>query len=595
MTRMRRASWGGLRWRATGSRFRPIITVMSAIVVASVVGAIPSGAAPGDSATVFQGFVPTGGKCADTKGDSDLGTKTQQGPGGVEFNGDAANLNVAAGIDGTVLVGDSYWLRRLSLNPPQLTTIAGAPGAKPSYPRPLVVAGSDPLQVGLSLVGLAVDPAARYAYIASSSEFGLQILRLSLTASAPKMEVVATDPNDLGSGRRALAVDLQNNVYVTQPPRGAQAGRVGVAVGGQVQDKIALPGTYGPTDVATDKDGHIYVAAADGSVRRYDEDGKSFQPLGLPLTTGKNGAPIGRLAVDLQGKTLVAGRYTGTGELYQVDLATPDAFRTLPGPPAITNSISIRTSDPAVIYEADVGLCSIRRFEPLGPAAAPTTQPTSPASTTPATTPTTVPQPSPPGTLPVPTATGSGASNGFSTGPVGDGGTASNQAGGGVPDGGSFFAGGQTNSAAGSGFANNFTFTPPGTPNQVGVFGPDAGFTAAPNGGGATGIVAPPAGPPSPGPSPGLGQITGAPPPLGGGPLNPSPGLGAAPGQPAYPATRYAMVRSTGGGLNPVPIGLFGLGGCMVLAAIGVAVKGDRGGPQRAPAPAPAKAWGVGP
>ncbi len=625
--------------RAGCRRFVPAAVVAGAIVLsmaASVVLAEPSD----EPSVLFQGVIAddyglSGPSCGNTF--SDGGVETEQGR--VKFRG--FPLLVAAGADGTVLIGDDNWVRKLTTDPLKVTTIAGVPGDDPYRVGPPLAGPSAPLLAPLSVIGLAIDPAGQNAFIAhsyretgpSGGEPGIQILKLPLGPLGGDLQVVATEPGY--EGRVKLAVGPSGAVFVAQSelpglrigdaPR--RPARIGVARDGRIETFIPLMRARsvdpdGPSDVAVDASGNVYVAEANGRLNRYNRDGTLETTLGLELPADGSG----RIAVDLFGAKLVAASFAGGGKLFEVDLAHPASFRPFTmQDPFPTNSLSMQTGNPSIVYAGDIASCAIKRIEPWAGVTT-TTEPTTTTTTLPveksggtgsggagATTgnlgstaspgPETnqVVNPNPP-RLDAPTVA---VSPGTETAPAVplDAGTAPQ-----VP---SAPTGAESNVA---GPAANGAPAPPGpppalnpapapaptpTPAPTPAPGPSpvAGVDPIPGATQPGGVPSTPlAGPPAPGTSPSAAleaSGAGSPPPGQGASSNPSPGLGAPPPPAHHPATRYAMVRDDQV-VDPLGLGLLGAGGCMLVVAGGFAVRGGR---RRGPgaAPAPARAWGIGP
>lgn len=498
---------------------------------------------------------------------------------------DGATLSIAVNNAGDIFIADSFWLRVIRRSRPDwIQTLAGDRS------------GSDTPWTTLSMEAIAVD-SSQNPVVMDFSSGHMQIRRFNGSSLQTIFEDAAdtfTNP----AATRALAASADGLIYYTT------ADGLQMLIPQQSYRKQQVTAQSIPAKATSlaidDTHGKLYVSGFGGSVVEVDLHSWQSSVVGSPLT----GNVASHVAVDPQSQTLFVA--SADPRLAQVDLKAPSKSQPLlaaTGTTIFASGLAVLPTGggPKLLVAGSGYECNIQQFDPLPPPEPVTTKATVPATAPPTSTATTVPDPSPPGSVPVleaPTAHVGNVQPNVqpSTDLVNSGGDLG-QAGAATPDPGSVsqvFGARSGSSLFSPTFDGGFNLTAPGGPNQGALFTPDGGFLTAPSANGVGGVATPPVGPPSPTPSPGtVGQLIGGtpPPPLGGGPLNPSPGLGVAPGQPWQPATRYAMVRNNAGG-SAAPIVLFGLGGCMVLFGLGLGLKGDRGGPQGAPAPA--KAWAIG-
>jgi len=530
---------------------------------------------------------------------------------------DANSRTFTGVLNGDFFIGDTDWVRRVSGG--TITTVLGTPGSVRGLPTD-TPGGVEARKADVYVLGLAVDRQTLYVLDASPAVTPpnftneVRVLEVNLAASTPMVVLRATFPATNAVVRMGIAVD-RGTLYIADPQGfSGGGGRIGSLAPGASQVTWLTSSNIGPSSIAVlPGGGQAFIAGLGDHVQLVTLQAPyPVLPIGPKLLTGS----AQTLALDVASHALFVADGSGkSSNLYQVDISQPNAAPLQWEGVRPVSGMGYSASEKK-LYVLDGVSCLLYKTSLPVPAQQPTTTagPTTTlakggeggsGSTTGGATagnPSSAPSGSHTSlTVPVGNTSGGANTSGGESVQPGPAPGAANSGGESTGAGSSFLPSSQASNVVAPGAGANVNFTPPATPHQNILVAPDSGFLTAPGASGTPGAVSPPLGPPAPLPAPApgpaptpgpVGQFGGVPPPPGGGPLNPSPGLGVAPGQPAYPATRYAMVRSTGGGLNPVPIGLFGLGGCMVLFAVGLGLTTSRGGPERAPAPA--KAWAVG-
>jgi hypothetical protein len=546
------------------------------------------------------------------------------------FNGASPLLTLAVNQSGTVFVGDTSYVRRLSNG--WVETVVGKPGEASTGPPQPFPQGSAPTRVNVVVNGMAVSGERLYVATNWTGDSDLRIISVDLAAPRPQVNLVGDPFPAVGPGPKGMAVDASGTVFLTQPPSpGGQppspAGRLG-----RIRPDQSSPQWWDlPTEaqsVAVDASGtHAYVAGAADHV--LDVDVSKSPPTVTPIGPQLSSQPEKRVALDRENEALFVSD-PDSGAIHRIDLETPHTSQRMTGAGGTLSETQVRglgvasVSGQQRLFVLDGVRCTVLSAE--------ATVAGGPTSVVPANFPTTVPPDqgqnnnltNPPGNSAEqldPSATGanagegSPAGSGDSSGAVGPNQGESDPVTGGLDDSGGgrltgddlvdqILAGRTDGAFSGSESIPDFDFgllTAPGARGDA-VFGGDLAAIAAPEG--AAG-AAPPGPPPAVTASPGAmgsvgpvaggpGAVAGAPPPVHG-QLNPTPGWGGASSDPAEGAPRYAMVSNDGDGLGAgaVLVSLLALGGCSLLFALHTA-RGGAGGPGSAGSPgrpAPARAW----
>ncbi len=148
-----------------------------------------------------------------------------------------------------------------------------------------------------SMSGIAID--------ASGNIFVVQSMGSANVAVYTTSGAMVQDPliNLTSTGPRGLALDGLGNLYVAKN----SSGTVGkYTTSGTTVNHSLITGLNGPSSVAVDPDGYLFVASFDGTIGKYNLDGS---PLNRALISGLRGPSS--IALDGKGHLFVVESYVG--------------------------------------------------------------------------------------------------------------------------------------------------------------------------------------------------------------------------------------------------------------------------------------------